>query len=189
VSLASTCAILILDFRQILFYSVSIATIIYKTKIIDTHTQILNLPRLHLEANGCALRAGASGLAGESDSGNNKKRNRPPEKPHNPLSRIGLFQGIPGPNASHSASRKQKRPRDESLSRCFNWSGREDLNLRPPAPKAGGTVFSFHFISCQKSTIYLIYPYNIGIFEIHFVSFLFTVFGVICYPRCYPELM
>ena len=28
-------------------------------------------------------------------------------------------------------------PSGKPLSPCFKWSGREDLNLRPPAPKAG----------------------------------------------------
>ena len=50
---------------------------------------------------------------------------------------ITAVQGGFHSNASPTASPKQKGLTAEATSPCFKWSGREDLNLRPPAPKAG----------------------------------------------------
>ena len=38
---------------------------------------------------------------------------------------------------THGVTHNKKGPNGKPLSPCFKWSGREDLNLRPPAPKAG----------------------------------------------------
>ena len=38
---------------------------------------------------------------------------------------------------THGVTHNKKGPSGKPLSPCFKWSGREDLNLRPPAPKAG----------------------------------------------------
>ena len=65
-----------------------------------------------------------------------KRAKKGPKKGH--LSaKNGRYSGIFPPNASPSASPKQKGLTAEATSPCFKWSGREDLNLRPPAPKAG----------------------------------------------------
>ena len=38
---------------------------------------------------------------------------------------------------THGVTHNKKGPTAIAVSPCFKWSGREDLNLRPPAPKAG----------------------------------------------------
>ena len=48
---------------------------------------------------------------------------------------LGL--AVESSNASPSASQNKKWATAETVTHCFKWSGREDLNFRPPAPKAG----------------------------------------------------
>ena len=38
---------------------------------------------------------------------------------------------------THGVTHNKKWARAETVTHCLKWSGREDLNLRPPAPKAG----------------------------------------------------
>ncbi len=50
----------------------------------------------------------------------------------------------------------KKRARQNDISPCYYWSGREDLNLRPPAPKAGALpdcATPRHFC-CPHTTVY-----------------------------------
>ena len=46
---------------------------------------------------------------------------------------------------THGVTHKKKGPNGKQLSPCFKWSGREDLNLRPPAPKAGALLINHYF--------------------------------------------
>ena len=41
---------------------------------------------------------------------------------------------------THGVTHNKKGPTAIAVSPCFKWSGREDLNLRPPAPKAGYAI-------------------------------------------------
>ena len=48
-----------------------------------------------------------------------------------------VFNPICPSFVTHGVTHNKKGPTAIAVSPCFKWSGREDLNLRPPAPKAG----------------------------------------------------
>ena len=48
----------------------------------------------------------------------------------------GRFNLIWPSFVTHGVTHNKKGPNGKPLSPCFKWSWREDLNLRPPAPKA-----------------------------------------------------
>ena len=62
------------------------------------------------------------------NSSNDKQRN-------NYITGRGKFNPICPSFATPYAILTKKGPNGKPLSPCFKWSGREDLNLRPPAPK------------------------------------------------------
>jgi hypothetical protein len=45
---------------------------------------------------------------------------------------------------------------------CFVWSGREDLNLRPPAPHAGAEAVTNCFLTITRTTLAAKVPYFAG---------------------------
>ncbi|SVB62160.1 uncharacterized protein METZ01_LOCUS215014, partial [marine metagenome] len=47
----------------------------------------------------------------------------------------GRFNPIYPSFVIHGVTHNKKGPTAITVSPCFKWSGREDLNLRPPAPK------------------------------------------------------
>ena len=55
------------------------------------------------------------------------------------------FNAIYPPFVTHSVTHNKKGPSGKPLSPCFKWSKREDLNLRPPAPKAGALLINHSF--------------------------------------------
>ena len=48
----------------------------------------------------------------------------------------GRFNAICPSFVTHGVTHNKQGPNGKPLSPCFEWSGREDLNLRPPAPKS-----------------------------------------------------
>ena len=66
----------------------------------------------------------------------------------------GRFVPIPPSFVTHSVTHNKKGPNGKPLSPCFKWSGREDLNLRPPAPKAGALARLRHAPILVHSKIY-----------------------------------
>ena len=66
----------------------------------------------------------------------------------------GEFNPICLSFVTHGVTHNKKGPNGKPLSPCFKWSGREDLNLRPPAPKAGALARLRHAPILVHSKIY-----------------------------------